>query len=41
MAEKALTIKEYLAAPAVMKRTEDMLNGRRSQPIRTTSVLSL
>lgn len=40
MAEtKELTIKEYLAAPAVMKRTEEMLGRRSSQFV--TSVLSL
>jgi recombination protein RecT len=39
MADKALTIKEYLAAPAVMKRVEEMLDKRASQF--TTSVLAL
>jgi recombination protein RecT len=39
MAESSLTIKKYLAAPAVMKRVEEMLNERASQF--TTSVLSL
>lgn len=39
MAEQQLTIKEYLAAPAVQKRVEEMLNERASQF--TTSVLSL
>lgn len=39
MSDKQLTIKEYLAAPAVMKRTEEMLTDRASQFV--TSVLSL
>lgn len=39
MSETALTIKEYLAAPAVVKRTEEMLGRRSSQFV--TSVLSL
>lgn len=39
MAETQITIKEYLAAPAVQKRIEGMLNERASQFI--TSVLSL
>lgn len=39
MADSQLTIKEYLAAPAVMKRVEEMLTDRASQF--TTSVLSL
>jgi recombination protein RecT len=39
MADTQLTIKEYLAAPAVQKRVEEMLNERASQF--TTSVLSL
>lgn len=39
MADSQLTIKEYLAAPAVKKRIEDMLDERASQFV--TSVLSL
>lgn len=39
MASKELTIKEYLAAPAVMKRVEEMLDKRSSQFV--TSVLAL
>lgn len=39
MAENQLTIKEYLAAPAVMKRVEEMLDKR--APQFTTSVLAL
>ncbi|HEV7237270.1 MAG TPA: recombinase RecT [Ktedonobacteraceae bacterium] len=39
MADNQLTIKEYLAAPAVQKRVEEMLDKRSSQF--TTSVLAL
>lgn len=39
MAEQALTIKEYMAAPAVQKRISEMLTDRASEF--TTSVISL